>query len=117
MRDVVKDIFLPWYNAFRFFMQNIQQRKVEKGVEFRHDDSTPLTPTNTMDRWILSFQQSLVKFVHQEMKGGHQIASSNEIVCWAHVASPSLCVRVFHKQNTEHETVDSWHTRHVLALG
>lgn len=69
MRDVVKDVFLPWYNAFRFFMQNVQQRKVEKGVEFRHDDSVPLTPTNTMDRWILSFQQSLVKFVHQEMKG------------------------------------------------
>lgn len=23
VRDVLKDVFLPWYNAFRFLMQNI----------------------------------------------------------------------------------------------
>ena len=23
VRDVVKDVFLPWYNAYRFLMQNV----------------------------------------------------------------------------------------------
>ena len=25
VRDVVKDVFLPWYNAFRFLIQNVQR--------------------------------------------------------------------------------------------
>jgi len=29
VRDVIKDVFLPWYNAYRFLMQNIEvQEKV-----------------------------------------------------------------------------------------
>ena len=27
MRDVVKDVFLPWYNAYRFLMQNVERLK------------------------------------------------------------------------------------------
>ena len=25
VRDVVKDVFLPWYNAYRFLVQNVQR--------------------------------------------------------------------------------------------
>jgi isoleucyl-tRNA synthetase len=25
VRDVVKDVFLPWYNAYRFLMQNVHR--------------------------------------------------------------------------------------------
>ena len=25
VRDVVKDVFLPWYNAFHFLIQNVQR--------------------------------------------------------------------------------------------
>ena len=25
MRDVLKDVFLPWYNAYRFLMQNVER--------------------------------------------------------------------------------------------
>ena len=25
VRDVVKDVFLPWYNAYRFLIQNVQR--------------------------------------------------------------------------------------------
>ena len=73
VRDVLKDVFLPWFNAFRFLIQNIQQRKTEKGIDFSCDASQPLNPTNTMDKWILSFTQSLVKFVHKEMAGVYSI--------------------------------------------
>lgn len=24
VKDVLKDVFLPWYNAYRFFVQNVQ---------------------------------------------------------------------------------------------
>jgi isoleucyl-tRNA synthetase len=71
VRDVLKDVFLPWFNAFRFLIQNIQQRKMEKGIHFSCDPSQPLSPSNTMDKWILSFTQSLVKFVHKEMEAYH----------------------------------------------
>lgn len=30
VRDVLKDVFLPWYNAYRFLVQNVQRlQKVE----------------------------------------------------------------------------------------
>ena len=25
VRDIIKDVFLPWYNAYRFFVQNLQR--------------------------------------------------------------------------------------------
>ena len=25
VRDVVKDVFLPWFNAYRFLMQNVER--------------------------------------------------------------------------------------------
>ncbi len=27
VKDVVKDVFLPWFNAYRFLMQNVQRLK------------------------------------------------------------------------------------------
>ena len=59
VRDVVKDVFLPWYNAHKFLLQNL----VDGYVFQRGDD-----PDNLMDRWILSSMQSLVVFVSREMK-------------------------------------------------
>lgn len=32
VRDVLKDVFLPWYNAYRFLVQNVQ-RLQKVGVE------------------------------------------------------------------------------------
>lgn len=66
VRDVVKDVFLPWFNAYRFLIQNVIRLEKEEGVVFCHNDS--FVPTNIMDRWILSFTQSLILFVKEEMK-------------------------------------------------
>ncbi|XP_057260239.1 isoleucine--tRNA ligase, cytoplasmic isoform X8 [Pezoporus wallicus] len=35
VRDILKDVFLPWYNAYRFLVQNVQilQHKGENGTE------------------------------------------------------------------------------------
>lgn len=69
VRDVVKDVFLPWYNAFRFLLQNIEIY-VETNSTFRYDEKK-VTSTNIMDKWILSFTQSLLSYVHKEMKLYH----------------------------------------------
>ncbi|KAL3681919.1 hypothetical protein R1sor_024875 [Riccia sorocarpa] len=66
---VVKDVFLPWYNAYRFLVQNAFRLEAEGLNKFTPLDSTTLqNSTNVLDRWINSATQSLVKFVKQEME-------------------------------------------------
>lgn len=67
VRDVLKDVFLPWYNAFRFLMQNIYRLQKEEGVHFLYNVNSTRTNTNIMDKWIVSFTQSLVQFFKTEM--------------------------------------------------
>ena len=31
---VVKDVFMPWYNAYRFLVQNVKRLEVESGTKF-----------------------------------------------------------------------------------
>lgn len=38
-------------------------------MKFTYDASKTMARSNIMDKWILSFNQSLVQFVHQEMAG------------------------------------------------
>ncbi|GLH15974.1 Isoleucine--tRNA ligase [Gryllus bimaculatus] len=66
VRDVLKDVFLPWYNAYRFLVQNIERLGREDGKVFQYTEGNALSE-NLMDRWILSFTQSLMQFVHKEM--------------------------------------------------
>ena len=43
-------------------------------MAFNHNQN--FVPTNTMDRWILSFTQSLILFVKEEMKSElHKLVS------------------------------------------
>ena len=60
VRDIVKDVFLPWYNAYRFFVQSTSR----SGRPFQPEGPPS---TNPMDQWILSFLFSLVEFVRVEM--------------------------------------------------
>ncbi|XP_070193742.1 isoleucine--tRNA ligase, cytoplasmic-like isoform X2 [Littorina saxatilis] len=71
VRDVVKDVFLPWYNAYRFLMQNVERLEREEGSKFVYKEGKMEASGNYMDRWILSFTQSLVKFVTKEMAAYH----------------------------------------------
>lgn len=65
---VVKDVFLPWYNAYRFLVQNTQRLEAEGLSPFRPIDRSILrTSTNVLDQWINSACESLVQFVQQEM--------------------------------------------------
>lgn len=67
VRDIIKDVFLPWYNAFRFLIQNIE-RYEETGATFVFDEKLDSCSNNIMDKWIISFTQSLLVFLKKEMK-------------------------------------------------
>ena len=48
----------------------------ETGMPFLYSETNvSLFPENYMDRWILSFTQSLIKFVKEEMQGSDNIVS------------------------------------------
>ncbi|KFM74142.1 Isoleucine--tRNA ligase, cytoplasmic, partial [Stegodyphus mimosarum] len=70
VRDVLKDVFLPWYNSYRFLVQNIHMYEKAYDTKFSYSEQVheKLKSENIMDCWILSFTQSLVAFVTKEMK-------------------------------------------------
>jgi isoleucyl-tRNA synthetase len=60
---VVKDLFLPWYNAYRFMCQNVV-RLTQEGVAFQPARVLETsTPSNVLDRWILAATRQLVNSV------------------------------------------------------
>ncbi len=69
VRDILKDVFLPWYNAYRFLLQNIESYQMrEGGEEYTWSEDRCLGKSdNVMDKWIVSFTQSLLEFVKGEM--------------------------------------------------
>ena len=66
VRGVVKEVFLPWFNAFRFMMQNIE-RFESMGQTFVPSLDKVRGTTNATDVWISAAIQKLIKCVHEEM--------------------------------------------------
>lgn len=66
---VVKDIFLPWYNAYRFLIQNISklEAKTDKPFVFEGSIANWFDKFNFTDRWIESCLQDLIRSVRKEM--------------------------------------------------
>ncbi|XP_005110126.1 isoleucine--tRNA ligase, cytoplasmic [Aplysia californica] len=67
VRDILKDVFLPWYNAYRFLAQYVDIFEQETGEKILVNEKSLVVSDNYMDRWIISFIQSLIKFVEKEM--------------------------------------------------
>jgi len=65
---VVKEMFLPCYNAFRFFLQNMERWELESGRKFVPSLDMVKKTTNPTDIWISAATQGLIKFVRQEME-------------------------------------------------
>ncbi|OLY82540.1 Isoleucine-tRNA ligase, cytoplasmic [Smittium mucronatum] len=66
VREVVSRIFLPWYNASRFFLNQAELLKQEQGIDFA-TISHHVPMENVMDKWIMASIQSLIQFVRTEM--------------------------------------------------
>ena len=68
VESVVKEIFLPWYNAYRFLIQNITKYEARHNKNFvyaEHIESL-LEHYNVTDKWIQSALQNLIRNVRKE---------------------------------------------------
>lgn len=71
VRDILKEVIIPWYNACRFFTQNAQMYELDNKKPFVIESIDSSKLENITDSWITSFTQSLVKFVVEEMAKYH----------------------------------------------
>jgi isoleucyl-tRNA synthetase len=69
VRDVVRSIFIPWFNTYRLFVDQARRLERVEHVKFQVDHQVYKHTDNTMDKWIMASLQSLIEFVHTEMKG------------------------------------------------
>jgi isoleucyl-tRNA synthetase len=69
VKAVVREIFLPWYNAYRFLIQNITkwENKEKNTFEFVENMEGLYDSFNVTDKWIQSSLQTLIKSVRKEM--------------------------------------------------
>lgn len=67
LRDIVKDVFLPWYHAYRFLTQEVMRLESQE-KRFRPSMKIIEKSENLMDIWIISSANTLIEFVHKEMK-------------------------------------------------
>ena len=69
LEQKTKDVFLPLYNIYRFLIQNIQRYESQTKKSFYYDESV-LNKDNLSitDKWIIAYEQRLIKFFHQEME-------------------------------------------------
>ncbi|XP_038105410.1 isoleucine--tRNA ligase, cytoplasmic [Culex quinquefasciatus] len=53
-KDIIKDVFLPWFNAFRFLLQNTDRFEKEDKIVYRYDAGRHASKslTKVMDVWI-----------------------------------------------------------------
>eukprot|EP00358_Blepharisma_japonicum_P004617 CAMPEP_0202945282 /NCGR_PEP_ID=MMETSP1395-20130829/6269_1 /ASSEMBLY_ACC=CAM_ASM_000871 /TAXON_ID=5961 /ORGANISM="Blepharisma japonicum, Strain Stock R1072" /LENGTH=539 /DNA_ID=CAMNT_0049645113 /DNA_START=1582 /DNA_END=3197 /DNA_ORIENTATION=- len=68
VREMIRDVFLPWYNAYRFFIQNANRYEAAHQCLYKFDPSSIRASTNFMDRWIVAASQNLIKTVRFEME-------------------------------------------------
>ncbi|KHJ41785.1 isoleucine--tRNA ligase [Trichuris suis] len=117
VRDLLKEVFLPWFNAYRFLVQNVQHSEKRTGKSFA---AKLIRSDNVMDRWIMSYTYSLVDFVRKEMKAYRLFTVVPALVRYVNVLT-NWYVRMNRKRlkgdQGEKECIDALETlSHVLIL-
>ena len=72
VKNIVKEIFLPWFNAYRFLIQSISRWEKNQDKNFVFDPTVKSKVAadpnaNIMDKWIIAINQSMIKYFRQEM--------------------------------------------------
>ena len=96
VKGIVRDVFLPWFNSFRFFLQAASRLELDVGSElgaFARDEARALASTNVMDRWIFAAAHSLVAFVRAEMDAYRLYTTVPRILSFVEQLT-NWCVRV-----------------------
>ena len=58
MKDIIKDVFLPWYNAYRFLIQNIRRHQIDTNTTFVFNEELVGQSTNIMVSFIVDISIS-----------------------------------------------------------
>ena len=71
--EVVRNIFIPWFNVCRLLIQSIRRWEMANGKSFRYSEDlfsatekSENVTNNIFDRWILAKTQDIIKYVHAE---------------------------------------------------
>lgn len=68
VRDVIKDVLLPWFNSLRFLVQNVRSYSLSSGNLITAEDAKKFASyKNQMDTWIESALETLTQAFHEEM--------------------------------------------------
>jgi isoleucyl-tRNA synthetase len=68
VNDVVKEIFLPLFNAYRFLVQEVSRFETVNGVKFVPSKSLVRTSDNFTDKWIYACAQSMISQVTESFQ-------------------------------------------------
>lgn len=68
VQEVVRGVFIPWFNVFRFFVQCVERLEGSREGRFVPSKDAVSASTNDLDIWILAAVNGMVEYVHQEMK-------------------------------------------------
>ncbi|KAJ8973311.1 hypothetical protein NQ317_019182, partial [Molorchus minor] len=61
VRDIIKDVLLPWYNAFRFLMQNIEIYQQEHGKGFYYEEKMLTKYIDYLTNWYVRMNRRRLK--------------------------------------------------------
>lgn len=65
VKQILRDVLLPWFNSYRFFYQSV--RRLPSGTGFIPDSTLGRNSSNIMDQWVLADIHHLLKFIREEM--------------------------------------------------
>lgn len=68
VRQVLKDIFLPWFNTYRLFVSQARRLERVDKISFTRNAQVFKDSDNIMDKWIISALQTLIMNVRNEME-------------------------------------------------
>ena len=68
VKEIVRDVFLPWFNAYRFLVQNAGRFEANSGQNYKFSLESLTNTSNFMDQWIIGSCQNLIKSVRNEME-------------------------------------------------
>ena len=76
LANLVKDVFIPWYNICRLLLQEVHRYEKSAGRKFVYDERLfakehAAVFKNILDKWMLAKTHSLVEFVHREFAAYH----------------------------------------------
>lgn len=71
VNEIFKDVFIPWFNVYRFMLQNINRYEMDSGKKWMFNEELFNSLDGfkgLMDKWIISANQDLIKFVRKELE-------------------------------------------------